>query len=276
VDVRGIPGWRGIQRREDGALTIGAATCLTAIVRDARVLTDFPLLARACGSVGTYQLRNMGTIGGNLCQRPRCVYFRHGFPCLKAGGSICSARSGDNTRHAIFQTGHCVAAHPSDPAVALTALDATLQIEGPSGRREIPLAVFFEGAGDRPDGETVLAPGELIASITLPAVAAGGTQYFEKLMQRGAWDFATVSLGAARRADGDVRIVLGGVASRPWRVTDSIEEDVASGGLTDDDLETLAQRALYDAQPLSMNRYKMTQAAALLRRGMRALIGMQG
>lgn len=122
----------------------------------------------------------------------------------------------------------------------------------------------------------MLAPGEIVTAVTLPAVSRGGVQHFEKVTQRGAFDFALVSVAAIKRGDGEVRLVLGGVASRPWRVTDSIEEDVASGGLSDDDIETLAQRALYDAAPLAHNGYKVDIAAAVLERGMHALLRGDG
>ena len=124
---------------------------------------------------------------------------------------------------------------------------------------------------ERLDHETVLAPGEIVAAVELPAESAGGVQLWEKVMQRGAWDFALVSLAAAKREDGEVRIVLGGVAPKPWRVTGSVEEDVATGGLGEDDVGTLADRALYDARPLDKNGYKVEIAAALLRRAIARL-----
>src|SRR5438067_9898019 len=121
------------------------------------------------------------------------------------------------------------------------------------------------------DQETVLERGEIVSAVHVPARSVGGTQRYDKVMQRGAWDFALTSLAAVKRADGAVRLVLGGVAPKPWRVAESIEEDLASGGLTEDDIDTLVQRALYDASPLAKNGYKVDLAAALLRRGLRAL-----
>ncbi|MGQ0766446.1 MAG: FAD binding domain-containing protein [Gemmatimonadota bacterium] len=252
-----------------GGLSAGSAVLLTRIASDERVRSSFPALARACSMVGSLQLRNMGTIGGNLCQRPRCSYFRHGFECLKLGGERCSAVDGENSRHVIFRTGACVAAHPSDPAVALTALDALVHLRGRDGDRVVELARFYDDAANRLHTEAAATNTEILIRVTVPEVSSGGVQYFEKLMDRRAWDFATVSVAACRREAGDVRLVLGGVAAAPWRVNQSVEEDVASGELGEEDFETLAQRALLDARPLAMNRYKVAQATALLVRAMR-------
>ena len=272
VDLRRIPGASGIMWHDDGGCTIGGASRLADIARDPAVRAAFPLLGEACDAVGSNALRHMGTLGGNLCQRPRCEYFRHGFSCHKNGGDSCPAATGENERHAIFGGGPCVAVHPSDPAVALTALEAVVHVAGPAGVRDVAIDRFFVLPAERLDLETVLGSGEFVSAVSLPAHSAGGIQRFEKVMARGAWDFALVSLAALKRRDGEVRLVLGGVAPVPWRVTDSIEEDVASGGLGEDDIETLSQRAMYDAVPLAKNGYKVEMAAALLRRAIRELV----
>lgn len=272
VDLRWIPGARDITVRDDGSVRIGAAARIADIAAHPAIVANFAALAQAAASVGTPALRNMGTIGGNLGQRIRCWYFRRDLPCWKHGGGECLAWKGENQYHAIFGDGPCHAVHPSDPAVALTALEATLEIAGAMGAtRTIPIAALYEGAANNRDGETTLAPGEMIAAIELPAASTGGTQYYEKVMQRGAWDFALTSLAAVKRTDGNVRLVLGGVAAAPYLVNESIGEDVASGGLDADSIDALAERALYDAEPLSHNGYKVWQAAALLRRAMQAL-----
>jgi xanthine dehydrogenase YagS FAD-binding subunit len=276
VDVARLPGARGLGWLADGGVRIGGATTVADLERDARLRTDFPALAQACAAVGTPALRNMGTIAGNLLQRPRCWYFRRGIPCRKSGGDDCPAVHGENQYHAILGGGPCWAVHPSDPAVALVALEAELELVSSAGTRRVPASEFFVLPSVRLDRETILADGELLAAIELPARAAGGIQRYDKLMQRGAWDFALVSLAAHKRRDGEVRLVLGGVAPVPWRVTDSIEEDVASGSLDLDDVATLAERALYDAEPLAGNGYKVELAAALLRRAMSALAGLGG
>ncbi|MDQ6830292.1 MAG: xanthine dehydrogenase family protein subunit M [Gemmatimonadota bacterium] len=274
VDLRGLPGARGIVEREDGTLVIGAATRVNDLATDERVRSRFPALASACESVGTTALRHMGTIGGNLCQRPRCWYYRRNVSCLKNGGDGCPAVAGENEYHAILGGGPCYIVHPSDPAVALTALEAVIVVHGSRGERRVPIEEFFVLPLERLDRETAMSSDEYVTAVELPAASAGGWQRYDKLMQRGSWDFALVSLAATKRRDGDVRLVLGGVAPKPWRVTSSIEEDVASGSIDPDDVATLADRALYDAAPLSKNGYKIDLAAALLRRAILALTVM--
>ena len=265
VDLRTIPDGAGVRVHDDGRVWIGAATRVAELAGNAIIRERFPSLSETCAVVATPALRNMGTIGGNLCQRPRCWYFRRGISCLKNGGTSCPAVDGENQYLAILDNGPCHIVHPSDPAVALTALEAVVEIASLDGRREVPISEFYTLPSERLDQETVLAPGEFISAVLLPAVSAGGVQHYHKLMQRDAWDFALVSIAGCKRADGDVRIVLGGVAPRPWRVNTSIEEDVASGGLDEDTIATLADRALYDARPLSKNGYKVELAASLLR-----------
>ena len=265
VDLRTIPDSSGVRLLDNGSVWIGASTRVAELAADALIRERFPVLAQACDVVATPALRNMGTIGGNLCQRPRCWYFRRGISCLKNGGTACPAVDGENQYLAILENGPCHIVHPSDPAVALTALDAVVEIASIDSRREALISEFYTLPSERLDRETVLAPGEFVAAIVLPAASARGVQHYYKLMQRDAWDFALASAAACRRVDGDVRIVLGGVAPRPWRVGSSIEEDVSSGGLDDDAIATLADRALYDARPLSKNGYKVELAASLLR-----------
>jgi xanthine dehydrogenase YagS FAD-binding subunit len=271
VDLRTIPGFDAVEVGSDGSIRIGAAARLADIAAHEGIRARWPLLADACDAVGTPALRNMGTLGGNLCQRPRCWYFRRAIPCLKNGGHDCPARAGENQYHAILDGGPCYIVHPSDPAVALTALDADVEIMGPAGTSVVPITSFFVLPRDRMDLETVLRRGEVVASVRIPPGAVAAGQRYRKVMQRGAWDFALVSIAAARRADGSVRIVLGGVAPRPWRVPESVEEDVASGGLDEDSIAALAERALYDAEPLGGNGYKARIAASLLRDAMREL-----
>jgi xanthine dehydrogenase YagS FAD-binding subunit len=249
-------------------MRIGAATRIATIAEDPKVVDRFPALAQACESVGSPALRNMGTLGGNLCQRPRCWYFRSGIPCLKSGGNDCPAVNGENTHHAILGGGPCFALNPSDPAVALTALEATIEVTGSRGSRMVPAPGFFVLPDRNPAKETVLAEGEFVTAIIVPGYSSGGRQRYIKVLQRGAWDFALASIAAVRRTDGAVRMVLGGVAPVPWRVNPSVEEDIASAPLSADDFEVLAERAMYDAKPLSRNGYKVTLAQSLLREAM--------
>ena len=265
VDLRAIPDGDAITWGSDGSLRLGATATIATIAANERIRGQFAALAMACDAVGSPALRNMGTIGGNLCQRPRCWYFRSGIPCLKSDGTDCPAADGENTHHAIFGGGPCYAVHASDPAVALTALEASVTIAGPAGERSVPIGEFLVLPDPDPKRETVLDPGEFISAIEVPAASAGGRQKYTKILQRGAWDFALASLAVVRRTDDSVRMVLGGVAPVPWRVNPSVEEDVSSAPLSEDDVDVLADRALYDAKPLARNAYKISLARALLR-----------
>ena len=264
VDLRALPNGSSVSENPDGSMTIGAGTTIAELAEDVRVRGSFPALAQACESVGSPALRNMGTLGGNLGQRPRCWYFRSAIPCLKSTGTDCPAARGENTHHAIFGGGPCFALNPSDPAVALVALDASLEVIGQHGRRRIPIEEFFVLPDPDPKRENVLQQGEFISAVSLPAHSSGGRQRYTKVLQRGAWDFALASIAAVQRPDGSVRMVLGGVAPIPWRVNPSVEEDVASAPLAADDLDVLAERAMYDAQPLAKNAYKVTLAKNLI------------
>lgn len=272
VDLRDIPDSRTISPTDDGGLRIGAAVRIAELAHDVTVCNRFPALASACESVGTTALRHMGTIGGNLCQRPRCWYLRRNIPCLKNGGSDCPAEHGENQYHAIVGGGPCYVVHPSDPAVALTALGATIEINSARGVRRVPIEDFFVVPAERLDRETVLEDGEMVAAIEVDGASSGGFQRYEKLMQRGSWDFALASLAAVRREDGVVRLVLGGVAPRPWRLSRSIEEQVASGRPGPADVARLVDGALYEARPLARNGYKVQLAQALLRRAIAELL----
>jgi xanthine dehydrogenase YagS FAD-binding subunit len=271
VDLCGVAEGRGLVWSVGGGLRIGASARIHDLAREARVREQFPALAQACAAVGSPALRHMGTIGGNLCQRPRCWYLRRGVSCLKNGGSSCPAKDGENQHHAIIDGGPCHMVHPSDPAVALLALDAAVEVTGASGARRIAIGDFIVLPNVRMDMETLLQPGEFVSAVVLPDAAAGGKQLYRKLTQRAAWDFALASIAGVKRADGTVRMAMGGVSPRPWRVPESIEEDVASGGLDEDSITALSERALYDARPLSKNAYKVDLAASLLRDAMREL-----
>ena len=271
VDLRAIPASDGVELRDDGSVRIGASARIESLANHPLIRERYAALAEACAVVATPALREMGTLGGNLCQRPRCWYFRRGISCYKNGGNSCPASEGENQYLAILDGGPCYIVHPSDPAVALTALDAEVEIRSAKGERVVAIEDFYLLPRARLDHETILRPGEVVTAVMLPAAAAGGVQHYHKLMQREAWDFALVSIAGCRRPNGDVRIVLGGVAPRPWRVNSSVEEDVSSGGLDDETIATLAERALYDAKPLSKNGYKVELAQSLIRDAIRSL-----
>ncbi len=272
VDIRDLPGASEIALRADGSARIGAGARLADVAAHAGLREAFPLLTDAAASVGTPALRQMGTIGGNLGQRVRCWYFRRGVRCFKNGGDGCAAVAGEHEYHGIIPSGSCHAVHPSDPAVALDVLDARIEATRPDGTvRQLSVAELYAGAAANPTGEMTIADDELMTAIELPAAAAGGAQHWEKVMQRGAWDFALVSCAAARRTDSTVRMALGGLGLGPWRIASSVEEDVCSGGLDEESIDALAERAMYDAVPLERNGYKVEIARAVLRRAMRVL-----
>src|SRR5437764_50178 len=181
VDLRSIPQGAAIEPTNDGGLRIGASARVADIARNAAVRERYPALAEACEVVGTPALRHMGTIGGNLCQRPHCWYFRQNIPCLKNGGASCPAVNGENQYLAILDGGPCYIVHPSDPAVALTALGATIEIASVDGTRVLPIDELYVLPSERFDHETVLTTGELVSAILLPAEARGGTQHYHKL-----------------------------------------------------------------------------------------------
>lgn len=223
VDVTGLSS--EIDARDDGSVLIGAAATNTAVATHRAVRTRFPMLARAILAGASGQIRNMATVGGNILQRTRCSYFYDDAArCNKrAPGAGCDAIDGFNRYHAILGTSPaCVATHPSDMCVALAALDATVHLEGPGGKRTIKLVDLHRLPGGRPDLETELAPHELIIAIELPALRFATRSTYRKVRDRASYAFALVSVAAALdlRADGrirDVRLALGGVAHKPWR-----------------------------------------------------------
>ena len=168
VDLRGISGGDAISEMEDGSVRIGGAARVTDIAASATIRDRFPALAQACDVVGTPALRNMGTIGGNLCQRPRCWYFRRAVPCYKNGGSTCPAVDGENQYLAIVDGGPCYIVHPSDPAVSLVALDAIVEITSARGTRSVAIADFYVLPSARLDHETILEAGEFVSGVVLP------------------------------------------------------------------------------------------------------------
>ena len=227
VDVTGLSG--RIEETENGGLVIGAAASNTAVAESPVVRERYPALSRAILSGASAQIRNMATVGGNILQRTRCAYFYdvEGSRCNKRRpGEGCDAIEGFNRGHGILGVSQgCIATHPSDMCVALAAFDALVHLAGPDGRRTVPLTEFHRLPGDTPDVETVLAPGELITSVELPAAPANARSTYRKVRDRASYAFALVSVAAVLRVtDGriaEVRIALGGVAPKPWRTLEA-------------------------------------------------------
>ncbi|MGH7568773.1 MAG: FAD binding domain-containing protein [Gemmatimonadales bacterium] len=260
VDLKTIRGAGKIRAGKTGA-ALGPLALLADIAEHPGVRRWFPALAQACLAVGTTQIRNMATLGGNLCQRNRCWYFRQNVPCHKTGGRGCPAVDGLNEYLSILGGGPCHAPHPSDPAVALAALDARVHVRFASGRAaRLSIADLYRDAAKRRDAETVLGPGDVIERISLPAKYAGARQRFLKTAQREMWDFALVSVGVVRpRGRTPIpRLVLGGVAPRPWEI------EIREAGSGRQWAARMAAASLAEAKALSQNAYKVELARNLI------------
>jgi xanthine dehydrogenase YagS FAD-binding subunit len=254
---------------DSGGTMIGGLVTLDALSRDARIQRQYAVLAEAAGSVATPQIRNVGTIAGNVCQRPWCWYYRNGFQCLKAGGTQCFSVSGENQFHAILGGGPSYIVHPSDTAPALVALDATFRIAGPSGERQVPAADFFVLPRQNVAAENVLANDEVLASLHIPTAASGMRSMYEKVLDREAWTHAVVSAAVVLRMDGQTcrgaRVVLGGVAPIPWRLPE-VDRLLTGQRITEEVAARAGELAVAGARPLAKNAYKIPLTSALVRR----------
>lgn len=269
---------RGVRETAGGGLRIGALTTLTEIAENALVRERYPGLARAASDVASPQLRHQGTLGGNLCQRPRCWYFRGEFHCAKKGGETCYAVDGENRYHCIFGGGPCYIVHPSDTAPMLVALGASLRTAGPGGGRTVPLAEFFQLPADNLEGETVLGRGELVTDVLLPP-SPGLRSSYRKVRERGAWDFALASVALAVRLDGRrvdaTRVVLGGVAPIPWR-SEAAEAAILGKELDRGTAAAAAAAAVEGAEPLEQNGYKVALVRGIVEESLLELAASGG
>jgi xanthine dehydrogenase YagS FAD-binding subunit len=260
VSISGIKEMRGISARPDGGMRIGALSTVAEIAGHVGIGQKYSVLAQAAAEVASPQLRNQGTIGGNICQRPRCWYFRGDFPCLKKGGDMCYSVSGENQYHVVFGGGPCFAVHPSDTAVALAAVQAQVTIAGAAGNRTVKIDSFFVGPDTAVDKENVLAPGELVTEIILPPPPPKTRSSYRKIRSRGAWDFALVSVGCMLQLDGTTvtgtRIFLGGVGPYPWRA-EKAEKALIGKKLDAATAAAAAVAAADGANPMSDNGYKV-------------------
>ncbi len=269
VDVRFLP-LDEVRETPDGGLLIGATTTNSDAAAHPEVRRRYPALSQAVLAGASGQLRNMATVGGNLLQRTRCAYFTdHASPCNKrVPGSGCSAIEGLHHNHAVLGwSEHCVATHPSDLAVPLAAFDAVVHYETLDGPGEIPLSEFYPPVGDTPHVETALPRGALITAVGLPEVPAAARSRYRKVRERASYAFANVSIAAALDVQEghirDVRIALGGVASRPWRAR-TAEAALRDGPATADRFRAAAEAELAAAEPLPGNGYKVTLARNLI------------
>lgn len=276
VDLSSIPGLQAYERTADGGLRIGAMTKLRDLERDASLTGAFAVLREAAASVASPQIRSQATVGGNLCQRPRCVYYRHAqAPCIKKGGSECFAATGHNKYNAIFGGGPSYIVHPSDLAPALVALNAEVVIEGPRGEKRMPLENFFtlpsEGSILR---ENVLGRNEILREVIVPPASAGTVSTYLKFKERESMDFALVAVAAVLHLEGGklsaASVVLGGVAPIPWRATKS-EALLLGAAVGNEVVQRAAVASIDGAAPLSENAFKLPLTRNLVWKALTAL-----
>jgi xanthine dehydrogenase YagS FAD-binding subunit len=257
-----------------GGLRIGAMATHSQIASDKAINQSYRALAQAAAAVASPQLRNQGTIGGNLCQRPRCWYFRGDFRCARKGGDHCFAMGGENQNHAIFGGGACVIVHPSDTAPALIALGAKARIAGPGQGRTVPLSSFFVGPAASVTRETIVEKNEIVTEILLPAAEPGLRSSYRKVRGRGAWDFALAGIAVALLMKGSTvaraRVVFSGVAPVPWR-SEAVEQTITGKALTADVVAAAAEAGVKGAVPLEKNGYKVPMLKGIITEALLAL-----
>lgn len=271
INLKSIAGLDAIQENAQG-LSLGALVTLATAAEHPGIRKHYQALAEAAESVGSVQIRNVGTVGGNLCQRPRCWYYRHlDYICLKKGGSICYAQGGENRYHAILGGGPSFIVHPSDLAPALIALEASVKISGATDEREVRLEDFYVLPTQKILQETVLERGEIVTEVRVPAPKSGTRSTYLKFREKPSFDFAIVAVAAALRMEGgtcaDARVVLGGVAPKPWRSTEA-EAELVGKRLDENVALKAADAALENAKPLPQNRYKVPLTRALIKRAL--------
>ena len=260
VSLGGLAAMKGIRQTADGGLRLGALSTVAEVAENETVRERYAALAEAAASVASPQLRNQGTLGGNLCQKPRCWYYRGDFHCLRKGGGTCFAVAGENEYHCLFGGGPCYIVHPSDIAPALVALEGTVQIAGPQGTRSAPVEQLFVLPDVDVERETTLAPGEIVTEVTLPRPAAGLRSSYRKVRARASWDFALVGVALALRVEngrvGEARVVFSGVAPVPWRAR-AVEQVLVGRPLDRATIQAAAAAAVEKAEPLEKNAYKV-------------------
>jgi xanthine dehydrogenase YagS FAD-binding subunit len=271
INLKTIPGLNTI-REERGGFRIGALATLAELEEHSSVREKLLILADAAGEAASPQIRNAGTIAGNICQRPFCWYFRSSyFNCLRKGGSVCYTVTGDGRFHAILGAGPSYIVHPSDTAPALVALDARIKIAGPAGEKTLPLEKFFVLPSVDFKRENVLNPAEIVTEIYVPMPKSGSKGFYHKVRERQAWDHAIVSVATVIQSNRGIvreaRVVLGGVAPIPWRATGA-EEFLRGKPLDEANAQKAGDIALEGARPLKDNVYKIGMAKSLVQRGL--------
>jgi xanthine dehydrogenase YagS FAD-binding subunit len=275
IDLSGVEALRGIKALPDGGVEIGATTTLTDIANHAVIKEKFKLLSDSAALVASPQIRNQGTLGGNVSQDTRCWYYRSGWTCYRAGGNICYADTPTsiNREHALFDANRCVAVNPSDTAPALVALDAQMVIRNSGGERVVPAEEFFIGPSIDITRMTVMEPGDLLIAVRVPGTWAGAKFYFEKVRDRQVWDFPLVNVASAVKVSGgniqQARIVVNAVAAHPMRLR-AVEDAVAGKAQNEETAKMAGDMAVNGAQPLAHNGYKIPLMRNLVKRALRA------
>ena len=274
VSIAGLKELRGIEATPAGGLRIGSLTTIAEISRNPAIKLKYRALSMAAAEVASPQLRHQGTIGGNLCQKPRCWYYRGEFNCLRKGGDQCFAVDGENAYHCIFGGDNCFIVHPSDTAPALVALQASVTIAGPNGRRTVAVENFHILPSEDYTRETVLEPAEIVTEIVLPPPAEGLRSSYRKVRARRAWDFALAGVALTIVFSGDqaadCRMVLSGAAPVPWRSAEA-EKIVKGGQLNGDRAAKAAAAAAKNAEPMAQNEYKVPLFRGLIEQQLMAI-----
>lgn len=269
VNLKALPDLKGIRYKKGSGLSIGPLTTVSEIAENKDIQTHFTVLSEAAAEVASPQLRNVGTVGGNLCQRPRCWYFRGDFDCLRKGGDICYAVGGKNKYHCIIGGSPCFIVHPSDLAVALLALNSSVKIFSDKKIKTVPLGEFFILPEDNAEKENILAPGEFIVEIDVPDTTEQTRSGYLKFKERAAWDFAIVSVAAVIEKNGNSiskgRIAFGGVAPKPWQ-ENALNAELNNLNINDAAIRKAADKALPDAFAMEENEYKIGLARNLVDR----------
>lgn len=270
INLKRIAGMRGITSTEE-ALRIGALTTLAEIASDTTTRREYSALARACELSASPQVRNVATLAGNLCQDSRCPYYRGAFQCYLKGGSTCFMRDGENTTGAVIGFRDCVHAHPSDPAIALVALDAQIDVQGHYSQRIVPAGDLLRAPDENDRRMNTLVAGEVIREIRIPRLRNGSMSIFLKAMDRASWAFVLTSVAIRLDFDNDMisdaRVILGGVAPVPWRES-SVEQHLRGQALNQELALKAGQVTLLGATPLTHNRYKVRLGRALVKRAL--------
>jgi xanthine dehydrogenase YagS FAD-binding subunit len=274
ISLSSIDELKGIRQAKDGGLRIGALATIAEIAASASVAAEYTALAEAAQAVASPQLRNQGTIAGNLCQKPRCWYYRGHFDCLRKGGDKCFAYEGENQYHCIFGGDTCYIVHPSDTAPALAALGAVCRVSGPTSSRSVAVESFHVPPIEDPQRETVLGPDEILTEIILPPPTPGLRSSYRKVRTRGAWDFALAGVALAIVFDGDTvrsaRVFLSGAAPVPWR-SKATERAIVGTKLDEATIDNAAAATVEGAEPLGQNGYKIPLFEGLMKEQLEAI-----